>query len=67
MNLANRERNTKPVGCELPGTAQYFPGGHRWHWEAEEAPGSGRKLPTGQGVGDPLPRGQKWPTGQTSP
>lgn len=46
--------NTKPVGCELPGVEQYSPGGQPRHWEEEEAPDSGRKLPTGQGVGEPL-------------
>lgn len=56
-----------PVGCELPGLRQYCPGGQGWHWEKAEAPGSGRKLPIGQGLGTPLPWGQKWPFGQTFP
>lgn len=48
-----------PVGCELPGLRQYCPGGQGWHCDRAEAPGSGRKLPTGQGLGAPLPWGQK--------
>lgn len=56
-----------PEGCETPGVKQYFPGGQGRHWERDKDPRSGRKLPTGQGLGDPLPWGQKCPTGQTSP
>lgn len=44
-----------PEGCEAPGLVQYFPEGQERQWNGENIPDSGRKLPTGQALGVPLP------------